>query len=228
MLVILDFDGTVSTSDTVDALLDRHADVEWRIVEQRWESGEINAQQCMAEQFQMLRLSPTAFDDFRNAVALSPGFDRFLAALDGCAKVAVVSDGVAQTAAAALDRSGFAEVPVYANQIRWTAADRVKLDFPHHRIDCEVGNGVCKCAVARQLAEEHSGPVVLVGDGRSDFCVASKVDYVFAKASLLAHCLRHAIECQAFEDFRDIVENPVFLQLIDACRPHPHSSGPTQ
>jgi len=48
MLFLVDFDGTVAPTDTVDALLERFADPEWRRLEERWVRGEISSRQCMA------------------------------------------------------------------------------------------------------------------------------------------------------------------------------------
>ncbi len=47
---------------------------------------------------------------------------------------------------------------------------------------CEAGT--CKCL----SAFTQSGCTVLVGDGRSDFCVAAAADVVFAKDKLAEHC----------------------------------------
>ena len=40
MLFIIDFDGTVAPTDTVDALLEQFADPEWRNIEEQWVSGQ--------------------------------------------------------------------------------------------------------------------------------------------------------------------------------------------
>ena len=47
------------------------------------------------------------------------------------------------------------------------------------------------------------GQVLLVGDGTSDFCVAGRADYVFAKRKLIAHCRDHALAHSAIEGFAE-------------------------
>jgi 2-hydroxy-3-keto-5-methylthiopentenyl-1-phosphate phosphatase len=41
----------------------------------------------------------------------------------------------------------------------------------------------------------------MVGDGRSDFCVAGRADLVLAKGSLLKHCRANALPHYGFETF---------------------------
>jgi 2-hydroxy-3-keto-5-methylthiopentenyl-1-phosphate phosphatase len=42
---------------------------------------------------------------------------------------------------------------------------------------------------------------ILVGDGRSDFCLAERADLVLAKDSLLGHCRASGLPHIAFENF---------------------------
>jgi 2-hydroxy-3-keto-5-methylthiopentenyl-1-phosphate phosphatase len=69
-----------------------------------------------------------------------------------------------------------------------------------------VGSGTCKCAVAQRLAVTAGGPVVLIGDGRSDMCLAGRADYVFAKGSLARYCDAEAIPYTEFQTFVDLLE----------------------
>jgi 2-hydroxy-3-keto-5-methylthiopentenyl-1-phosphate phosphatase len=47
---------------------------------------------------------------------------------------------------------------------------------------------------------------IVVGDGRSDFCMAARADLVLAKASLLEHCASAALPHCAFADFSEATE----------------------
>jgi 2-hydroxy-3-keto-5-methylthiopentenyl-1-phosphate phosphatase len=46
---------------------------------------------------------------------------------------------------------------------------------------------------------------LLVGDGRSDFCLAGQADLVFAKKSLIGHCHDNALPHHPFSDFSEAV-----------------------
>ena len=46
----------------------------------------------------------------------------------------------------------------------------------------------------------------MVGDGRSDFCVAGRADLVLAKGSLLDHCIEADLPHFAFADFAEATD----------------------
>src|SRR5437867_5091172 len=78
MLFIIDFDGTVAPTDTVDALLERFADPEWRRIEEQWVSGQINSQQRMAAQIALVKGDRAALMEFLHSVAIDPSFVDFV------------------------------------------------------------------------------------------------------------------------------------------------------
>jgi 2-hydroxy-3-keto-5-methylthiopentenyl-1-phosphate phosphatase len=119
--------------------------------------------------------------------------------------MAVVSDGLDFAIHTALRHAGVENLPVYANQLHFVSPDRLELTFPHRNADCAGGNGVCKCAIARQLAARHGGPIVLVGDGKSDACLAGIADVVFAKGSLIRHCDDRGIPHTPIRHFGDVL-----------------------
>jgi 2-hydroxy-3-keto-5-methylthiopentenyl-1-phosphate phosphatase len=61
-----------------------------------------------------------------------------------------------------------------------------------------------------------SRKVLFVGDGRSDFCVAAKADFVLAKSRLIDHCVHAGIAHAAFVHFEDALA--LMLQTIDRSR----------
>jgi 2-hydroxy-3-keto-5-methylthiopentenyl-1-phosphate phosphatase len=111
--------------------------------------------------------------------------------------VTVVSDGLDRTIEAVLGRYDLT-LPFYANRLQWQGGDRWRLAFPHARSDCQALSGNCKC---RFTEGEPRQLRIVVGDGRSDFCVAGRADLVLAKGALLDHCRAAAIPHLAFADF---------------------------
>jgi 2-hydroxy-3-keto-5-methylthiopentenyl-1-phosphate phosphatase len=205
MLIIIDFDGTLATCDTVDTLLSLYADPAWNEVETQWLDGRITAIECMQRQLDMVRVKRATLDAFFSAIRLDLHFEAFWQRVRAVAKVAIVSDGLDRAIQRAIDGKGFADLPVFANQLRWVGEQGIALDFPLRRLDCAGGNGVCKCAVARRLVAIHAGPIILIGDGKSDVCLAGRADFVFAKAALLRHCQQEGIAHAPFSDFSDIL-----------------------
>ena len=204
MLYIIDFDGTLATSDTVDGLLEKFADPAWQVIEEQWLAGEITAVECMQRQIRMVKADAIAITNFFCAISLDPYFLPFYRHVNTRAKVAIVSDGLDYAVHVATRSAHFPAIQVYANHLHFEP-DGLDISYPHLNPLCDAGNGVCKCAVALSLRSVHGGPVVLVGDGKSDACLARTADVVFAKGSLIGHCEREGIAYIPFLDFSDVL-----------------------
>ncbi|MEZ5849255.1 MAG: MtnX-like HAD-IB family phosphatase [Hyphomicrobiaceae bacterium] len=200
--VYVDFDGTISPEEPTDALFDRFADPAWRQIEQEWQTGRLTSRECMAKQISMLRATPEEIDEYLSDVGIDPAFPEFvrLCQRHG-ARVVVVSDGLDKVVGTVLRSAGL-ELPYFANALTWQGGDRWSLEFPYSRHDCRFNMGNCKCS--------HSSPAprdfnILVGDGRSDFCIAQRSDLVLAKGTLATHCLDANVDHHRILDFSDAV-----------------------
>jgi len=197
--VLLDFDGTVTVKDTVDAILERFAEPAWRDVEEDWKNGKIGSRECLARQTALIRATPKEIDALIDGIEIDPGFDEFM---QTCKRlnvgVTIVSDGYRRSIERVLNRAGRA-LPSRSGVLEYCGRRRWKLISPVSRADCSSGSNTCKCMVASEI----NVPTILIGDGRSDFCVANEVDFVFAKGSLARHCTENKIEYQAIETLAD-------------------------
>lgn len=199
--MLVDFDGTIATVDTTDLLLERFADPGWRSIEEQWKAGRIGSRECMLRQIDLVRATPAEMDAFVADLEIDPGFQDFveLCEAESC-ELLVVSDGLDRTVGAVLARHGL-DLAYRANRLSQIGADRWRLDFPYATAACRSLSGNCKC----RFAEAPAGTVrVVVGDGRSDFCVAGEAELVFAKASLLRHCEAEALAHFSFESFTEV------------------------
>jgi hypothetical protein len=93
-------------------------------------------------------------------------------------------------------------LPVRANHLVRRGPRRYSLGHPYRAPDCVTGAGTCKCAQAE--AGCASRYTILIGDGRSDFCVSHKADAVFAKKSLLCYTAGHGIAAFEYASFADV------------------------
>lgn len=196
--VLLDFDGTISQIDTTDLLLERFAAPAWRDIEEEWKAGRIGSRECMVRQIDLVRATPAEMDAFTATVEMDPGFRRFVDLFRGCGHtLMVLSDGLDRIIRTALDRADI-NLPYFANHLQWLGGNRWRLTFPHAKGMCATLAGNCKCSFAEGAPREIN---IMVGDGRSDFCVAERADLVLAKGSLRDHCRRKDLPHYEFENF---------------------------
>jgi 2-hydroxy-3-keto-5-methylthiopentenyl-1-phosphate phosphatase len=198
--VLVDFDGTIASVDTTDLLLERFAAPDWRQIEDDWKAGHIGSRECLVRQIDLVRASEPEMDAFVAGIDIDTGFPGFVRICERQGHtVTVVSDGLDRTIAAVLARHGL-DLPFHANHLEKTGSDRWRLGFPHARSDCRSLSGNCKC----QFTEgEPRRPRVVIGDGRSDFCVAGRADLVLAKSALLDQCRATEMPHLAFADFHE-------------------------
>ena len=74
MLFVVDFDGTLSVRDTVDAMLEQFADPSWEDVEKEWLDGHITAVQCMQKQLRMVKADHVTLENFFRSIQLDATF----------------------------------------------------------------------------------------------------------------------------------------------------------
>jgi hypothetical protein len=90
-------------------------------------------------------------------------------------------------------------VPFFANALGWQGGDRWRLALPHYRTDCRTGAANCKCA----HGAPDDGRCIVIGDGRSDFCMAARAGYVIAKGTLAGFCRARGLPHASFGTFAD-------------------------
>ena len=212
----IDFDGTITTVDVVDRLLERFASGEWKEIEKRWMIGEIGSRECLERQIALVSATEAKVSDLLLTVRLDPGFAGFLekaAALD--VPVTVVSDGFRWLIEKVFEKnlngsSSFLKgIPIFANDLGWNHRGGPRAVFPAR--PCEHGCANCKAAVIREFRSVGE-KVVFVGDGLSDRFAAEASDLTFAKvgahgrAPLLKFCEKNKIPHQPYATFKDIEE----------------------
>jgi 2,3-diketo-5-methylthio-1-phosphopentane phosphatase len=202
---LCDFDGTISTRDVTDAVLERFARLGWEALEDDWRLGRIGSRQCMDGQVALIDAAAEELTALVDSIAIDAAFPAFVARARAAeVDVVVVSDGLDGVIRRILRKHGLGDLPVVANRLLQVGARAWRAEFPHADTGCRSGSGNCKCACARG----HRGTqrrTLLVGDGRSDFCVAGSVDFVFAKDRLLEHCRQARLPHAAIRGFEDAI-----------------------
>ena len=198
--VAIDFDGTIVAQDVTDAVILRFSRPGWEIAERMWAEGKIGSRECLSIQISLLSASINEILNYIGVLRIDPSFPAFVTFLRTAAiPFAIISDGFQEFIKRVLENSGFNEnLPVIANRMQETQTG-LEAVFPHSKEQCS--SGTCKCAAAAEIG--GGLPVVLIGDGRSDFCLARNAAYVLSKGKLSAFCAENAIPGQPFKDFSD-------------------------
>lgn len=203
IIVLCDFDGTISKKDVTDTLLEKFANPEWEEIEEMWQEGLISSRECMARQYALVKASEEELVKFLEKMEIDPYFTQFI---DLCRKkdyhLAVVSDGFDFYIDKILARHGANGLDVYANHLEFKNSE-IKTHFPHVNEDCRTC-GNCKTSFFHHF-KKPGNKVVYIGDGWSDRCIAQESDIIFAKGKLATFCHENGISYIPYLTFADII-----------------------
>ena len=199
----IDFDGTIAKFDVTDAVLERFASPEWLVVEKLWENGQIGSKECLRKQMTLIDTPLAEVLKFVENIQIDSSFVSFIQNMQRQkVSLAIISDGFRVFIEAILAKNGIVGLEIFANELHETEGHLIT-EYPYSAVNCT--SGTCKCRTAQQAAAGL--PVYLIGDGRSDFCLAGAADFVYAKAKLVDYCQQEAITHCTYNDFNDILED---------------------
>lgn len=207
MIVILsDFDGTITKEDSLYNFFDKYADEKWLEVEKRWKDGLINSKECLIEEFELVKnLNEKMIDKYTDAIEIDDCFVEFYNFIKKeNIEFYVVSDGVDYFINRILEKNNIKGINLITNHAEFING-KFTLSFPNSNKLCEVNSGTCKCKALRELKKKFN-TIYYIGDGNSDFCVAGKADFLFAKSALMEYCKEKNINHKPFKTFKDVLD----------------------
>jgi 2,3-diketo-5-methylthio-1-phosphopentane phosphatase len=206
LVVLCDFDGTITTVDTAEFVLNRFAWGDWQRFDRQFEKGEITIEECLSRQFSRVNASEKQIlEELKDVVIFRPNFRKLA---ECCTNkgipLIIVSAGLDFVINHFLKLNKCQHlVEVYAaktafsiNSIRFTFPplfDKSSTDFKHD--------------IVRQYKNEGR-EVVYIGDGFADYDAARDADYSFViEGSRLAKLFKsHGIPCKSITDFQEVIE----------------------
>ena len=205
IVVICDFDGTVTDKEASLAILRRFAPGRWERYEKPWLERKISTHDCLGYQFTMMDASVEEMSRFAaGEISLRNGFKKFVT---WCRKkgigLVISSAGVEFYIRAILKKNGLVDVSYIADRNHWVEGIGHIAEEGLYNADCDwCGN--CKLELIK-LYRSRGAKVVYVGDGKTDECPCAHADEIFARAGLRDFCAREKIDnCMPFETFDDV------------------------
>ena len=226
--LFLDFDGTISQIDVIDAILEKFADSRWRETEDEWLNGNIGSRECLEKQFSYVRATQGDLFQFVDTLNIDEGFR---SVLKFCRKanlsLHIISDGFEEYIRRMLGRYisdpfEMKRITISANSLVSVNKDRWDTLFPYFEKACTDGCATCKPAVMRSH-NPFSATTVFVGDGLSDGFAARTADIVFAKSKLADYCRKNSIPHIDYRGLAQVAETLEVARKSIAMRIPDHS-----
>ena len=77
MQLFVDFDGTISSRDVVDAVLEKFARKEWLDVERQWQAGRIGSRECLTRQVNFIVAEEAELTSCVDSIGIDASFEKY-------------------------------------------------------------------------------------------------------------------------------------------------------
>ena len=208
VLILCDFDGTVTERDTNSFLAQAFAPEAFDQVEHKLATRELTLREVLAAEIGGMTAGHDVIVNAAVAgIPLRQGFRRFVDEARRRGDVFILlSAGFRQVIEPILANAGFAgEIELVANDVDFTPAGGVVTwrELPV----CAMCDEECKRGDVQRLRELHPDrEVVYIGDGFSDRCGAESADRIFARGSLAEYLDGLSVSYRHFDDFHSIAD----------------------
>lgn len=203
-VIFTDFDGTITTKDTIDAMYDAFGPEDWPAVLKNLYAQGLRSRRVIKRMLGILDCTREQIVELLRTLPVRDGFVEFR---EFCRskgyELIIMSEGIGLSVETVLHERGIDDLPYFGNVLvrdsrgRWTTMN------PHLHPDCgDCGN----CKSAHLIERKRRGDaVVYVGDGATDRCPAQAADVVFATGYLAEFCKKTGVPFLPFETFGDVI-----------------------
>lgn len=207
-IVFCDFDGTITLSDNIVALMRHFNPPGWETIVERIVAGDTTLQQGVGDMFALL--PSAAADDIRRYVLDTAGIRGGFAELlqlcrDNGIRFIVASGGIDFFVHPLLEPFAVPASDIYCNSADFSG-ERITIVWPHPcDAECDNGGcGMCKTKIIRDYPSDRYFRI-MIGDSLTDFAGARLADLVFARSHLLSRCRELELPHVPYETFYDVV-----------------------
>jgi len=206
LAVLSDFDGTITEINTAVIVFNKFIKGNWKIFNEQLDRGEITLEQCMRQQFSMIKAPKSVIlNEPELDIPFRPGFNELAHyCKDDRVPFEIVSAGLDFVINHLLERRGLKGLArVCAARTRFTG-DGFEMD------PIELHNS-SSVDFKRDLVDYYKGRkyfVVFIGDGMSDKEAARGADYVFTiqGSRLSEFCREEGIDHQEIRGFHEVTQ----------------------
>ena len=211
--VLCDFDGTITVQDTAEWILDKHADGDWRALDELYVQGKLGLLECMREQFAMVKVDKARIlEELDESIIVRNGFPELV---DTCAghgaKAVIVSAGLDFVIEHFLKKMGVLDrVSIYSASTV-DESGPIGFRFPQLVIP---GSITFKDDLVLQY-KRIGYRVTYFGDGMPDAEASSLSDHRYAVKGrrLESELAKRGLPYVSFEDFLEIL--PSMESILD-------------
>ena len=206
-VIFCDFDGTITNSDNIIAILQHFDPPGWNPIKDQILSQEISIRDGVAQMFSLLPAvkKDEVIEFVLEQAQIREGFADFVTfTREREIPLYVVSGGIDFFVHPLIKPFGpFSGV--YCNEADFSGQS-IRLEFPN---GCDEqcpsqGCGCCKPSIIRQLLEDGAQSIV-IGDSISDLEAAKQADFVIARDYLIGKCEELGLPYKPFENFHDVM-----------------------
>jgi len=201
--IFVDFDGTITTSDSLEFTLNKYVGPAWQSIEDLVTQKKITEKEALQKEFDLLHADlKDVLNDLKD-VSIDPHFNEFVKMCKTYRiPLTVLSGGFDVFIRTIFELNGIDNLPFYSNSILVKDGQWQVVPSPTPRL-----RNNCNHCKSYWLKKAHlSGKtVVYIGDGNTDRCPAEHADIRFAKGALADFLERSGFTFYPFQNFSDII-----------------------
>jgi 2-hydroxy-3-keto-5-methylthiopentenyl-1-phosphate phosphatase len=205
-IIFCDFDGTITNSDNIMAIMKEFALPEWIGIKNKIFSQQLTIQEGVNQLFSLLpsRQKDEITQFVLNQAEIREGFEEFIAYTNkNDIPLYIVSGGI-DFFVKPLLKSYIDEDKIYCNLVDFSR-DTIHILWPHECDEqCTNRCGCCKPSIIRKLSDKNTYKIV-IGDSITDLQAAKLADKVIARDFLIGKCEELSIPYEPFNTFHDVI-----------------------
>jgi 2-hydroxy-3-keto-5-methylthiopentenyl-1-phosphate phosphatase len=206
--IYCDFDGTITESDNIIAIMKKFAPPNWEEIKDKILSQEISISEGVGKLFSQLpsgkkeEITKFAIENAK----IREGFSDFVEfARTEDIPLYIVSGGIDFFVYPILEKFGPFE-GIYCNQSDFSG-ENIQILWPYTCDSlCQNECGCCKPSIIRNINRDEDGFTIVIGDSVTDLEAAKQADFVLARDLLEVKCSEWDLNYKGFTTFYDCIE----------------------